>query len=363
MKKIGIECENIEDKGTRYGVGQMTLNLLREYSKNPEWQSRFELYLYFKCQIPDDDFLKNPLFKKRVMRVRSFNIFYHILMPIRAMFDRLDWMFFPNYMLPPLYLRKSMVVLTNDIYYEYKQGAIPFRYKLAYRLFSNWAAKRATKILTISEASKKEVIKLFKIKPEKVFVSHLGIEINPKSEIRNPKQILSSDFILYVGQMFPRRHAKETILAFEKISSEFPGLKLILVGKDKYNPPTINETIKDKNNIIHYDYLESRKDIEHLYARARLLVYVSDYEAFGLPPVEAAALGTPVVVKDLELNHELFADAAFFAKDGSAEGIAAALKEGLTNENKRNYCKEKYKELITKFTWKNFAQKVLTQLS
>src|SRR3990167_10480041 len=107
------------------------------------------------------------------MHSRSFNIFYHILMPIRAMFDRLDWMFFPNYMLPPLYLRKSIVVLTNDIYYEYKQCAIPFRYKLAYRLFSNWAAKRATKILTPSEAAKKELVRLYGIAADRIFVAKL----------------------------------------------------------------------------------------------------------------------------------------------------------------------------------------------
>src|SRR3989344_3917963 len=350
--KIGIECENIEDAGTRYGVGQLTLNLLKEYAASPELQSKYQLYLYFKCQIPDDEFLKNPIFIKRVSRSRSFNFFYHILMPVRATLDRLDWMFFPNYMLPPLYVGKSIVMLTNDIYYEYTQGTIPFRYKLAYRLFANWAARKAKKILAISEASKNEIARLFKINSDKIFVSRLGVDIN-----KNITPKTDFPYILYVGQMFPRRHAKESILAFEKIMDEFPNLKFILLGKDKYNPPIIDSLIKDKRRIIHYDYIESREEVDNLIAGAKLLIYISNNEAFGLPPVEAAGYGVPVAVKDSELNHELFGDAAFFVKDANPDGIAKAPREGVTDQAKRNYCSEKYKQIIPRLNWRDFAAK------
>ncbi len=365
MIKIGIECENIEDKGTRYGVGQLTLNLLKEYAANSEWQSKYKLYLYFKKQIPDDEFIQNPIFIKRVMGLNSFNIFYHILLPIRAMLDRLDWMFFPNYMLPPLYLGKSVVILTNDIYYEFTKGTIPFRYKLAYRLFANWAAKKATKIMAISEASKKEIVKLFKMEPERIFVARLGV-----SGIAGDQRSLPSDqaYILYVGQMFPRRHARESILAFEKIAPDFPALKFILLGKDKYNPPIIDGLVRETNQklgkeaVIHYDYLEKREEVGKLYAGAKLFVYISDNEAFGLPPVEAASYGIPVAVKDSDLNHELFEDAAFFAPDSSPETIADIFRDGLANNEKREYCIKKYREIIPGLNWHNFADKFFNQL-
>src|SRR3989338_1373971 len=235
MIKIGIECENLEDPKSRWGVGQVTLNLLEEYTKNSEWQKQYKLYLYFKKNVPDDEVLKNPIFFKRVLGFPSFNIFYHILIPLRAMADRLDWMFFPAYQLPPLYLGKSIVLLTPDVYYEYKQGNLPLRYRLSYRLFTNWAAWFATKILAISETSKKEVANLYWINPKRIFVSHLGISSD--QNIENSKlKIENSTYILYVGQMFPRRHARETILAFQTIASEFPALPLLLVGTDKYRP-------------------------------------------------------------------------------------------------------------------------------
>src|SRR3989338_2951404 len=97
------------------------------------------------------------------------------MMPLRAMLDRVDMIFFPSYNLPPLYFGKSIVMLTPDVYYEYKTGTLPFKYKLAYRLFSNWAAKKATKILAISEASKKELIKLYGVTADRIFVAKLGV--------------------------------------------------------------------------------------------------------------------------------------------------------------------------------------------
>ncbi len=369
MFKLGIECENLEDTKSRWGVGQITLKLLKEYAANPEWQEKFKLYLYFKKRIPDDEVLKNPIFIKRVLGMPSFNVFYHIAMPLRAMMDRLDYMFFPAYMLPPLYPGKSIVMLTNDVYYEYTEGNLPFRYRLAYRLFTNWAAMKAYKMLAISEASKKELVKVYSIEPERIFVSHLGVDSrkNSSSQIGNWKlEIGNSTYILYVGQMFPRRHAKETILAFSKIAGDFPDLKLIMVGKDKYSPQIIDELIKIMNEklggerIIHRDYIEERGEIEKLYAGAKLLVYVSSHEAFGLPPVEAAGYGVPVVVKDNDLNHELFQDAAFFVKD---DNIVDAMRDGLTNEAKREYCLEKYKEIIPKLNWHNFAERFFRAVS
>ena len=359
MIKIGIECENLEDPKSRWGVGQVTLNLLEEYIKNPEWQKEYKLYLYFKCGIPNDEVLKNPIFTKRLSRVRSFNFFYHILMPIRAMMDRLDWMFFPAYMLPPLYLGKSVVMLTDDAYHEYKYGNLPFRYKLAYRLFTNWAAIKAKKILAISETSKKEVARLYNIDLEKIFVSYLGVN-QPKFVIHNSQ---FGNYILYVGQMFPRRHAKETILAFKKIAQEFFDLKLVMVGQDKYNPLMINELVQIINQelgsqrVVYYNYLEKRENLNKLYAGAKALIYVSDREAFGLPPMEALSFGVPPVIADNDLGHELFEDYAFYSKSGSVDDIADAMRQAINNEQKLMSIRNDGPQFVKKYSWKKLAER------
>lgn len=379
MKKIGIECENLEDPKSRWGVGQVTLNLLKEYTKNSEWQKKFKLYLYFKKKIPDDEVLKNPIFVKRVLGFPSFNTFYHILMPLQAMADRLDWMFFPAYQLPPLYIGKSIVMLTHDVYYEYKYGDLPFRYKLSYRIFTNWAAKFATKILAISETSKKELVKLYGIKPEKIFVSYLGVGSSfaalQSSSLRSTSAKASEglphkedSYLLYVGQMFPRRHAKETILAFKKIASEFTDLKLVMVGKDKYRPAIIDKLIKETNaelggeRITHFDYIERREEMEKLYAGARALIYVSDREAFGLPPMEALSFGVPPVIADNELGHELFGEYAFYSKNNEVEGITDAIRQALVETGKIEKIHNFGPEFVRKYNWKSFAERFIKNL-
>lgn len=368
MIKIGIECENLEDPKSRWGVGQVTLNLLKEYAANSEWQKQYKLFLYFKKRVPDETFLKNPVFIKRVLGFPSFNIFYHILMPLRAMIDRLDWMFFPAYMLPPLYLGKSIVMLTDDVYYEYKYGNLPFRYKLAYRLFTHWAAMRASKILAISETSKKEVARLYNIKPERIFANYLGVKEKPFFAQGFKGQQTKDKYLLFVGQMFPRRHARETILAFKKISPEFPDLKLIMVGKDKYNLPVIDELIKKINHelgndrIIHCDYIEKREEIDELYAGAKALVYVSDREAFGLPPMEALSLGVPPVIADNELGHELFSDYAFYVKKSDSDGITEGIRQALTDFEQVARIKTSGPEFVKKYNWKNFTERFLEEI-
>ena len=368
MIKLGIECENLEDAKSRWGIGHMVLNLLREYENNPEWQKKYRLYLYFNQFIPNDEVLKNPIFIKRIVgwqSVKSFNLFYHILMPLRAIRDSLDYMFFPAYMLPPLYLGRAITLLTNDVHYEYTKGSLPFRYKLAYRLFSNWAARFSYKILAISEASKKDVALLYNISLNKIFVSKLGVKLYDDSTDNNSKldqSKIDEDYILYVGQMFPRRHAKETIVAFEQIASEYRNVKLVLVGRDKYPIPIIDNLINSANSrlnnkrIIYYPHIESDDKIRTLYKDALIMVYVSDSEAFGLPPVEAASHGTPIIVMDNELNHELFSNSAFFARTGSSEDIADAMRNGLDNAERRDLLKEEYKKIIPQLSWYNFAK-------
>jgi len=362
MIRVGVECENLEDAKSRWGVGHLVLNLLKEYAANQEYQKKFKLYLYFKSGIPSDDFLQNPIFVKKVLKlpfVNSFNIFYHILMPLRAILDKIDIMFFPSYNLPPLYFGKAIVMLTNDVHYEYTSGTLPFKYKLAYRLFSNWAAKKATKILTPSEAAKKELVRLYGIAADRIFVAKLGV--SPKETM--DYELWTMDYLLYIGQMFPRRRAVESLRAFKKIAPDFPNLKFILVGKDKYNPPIIAELVKKINEelgeerVIRREYIESDAEVADLYRNAKVFIYISSSEAFGLPPVEAASYGVPLVVKDCELNHELFGKAAFFVKnEHSVDEIAAVIRDGLTNAGQRAVCAEKYKTLISKFSWHNFAE-------
>ena len=414
MIKIGVECESIEGKNPVFGVGRMIIKLLEEISRRPELKKDYRFVLYFKDNVPDTPFLKASVFEIKLTPVpffknRLFPIYYFALLPMRLWFDRPDVMFWPNYMLPLIAFGKSVVMLTEDVYYETRTGKLPFRYRLAYGIFCWWTAKFATKIMAISETSKKEVAKVYKINPDKIFVNYLGVDIekhktqntkhkqisNSKPQIQNIEnrklEIENSTYILYVGQMFPRRHARETILAFEKLVTIHPqilenlgmiDLKLILIGPDKYETLTINPLIAKINErlgreaIIHRDYV-SNEELAELYAGAKALVYVSDREAFGLPPMEALSFGFPPVIADNELGHELFGEYAFYVPNSAkntnhniptfcrmleccdSDKIAETIKQALTDQQKIDKIKSEGPEFVKKYNWKSFADRWL----
>ncbi len=301
----------------------------------------------------------------------SFTLYYYVFLPVKLYFENLDLVYFPNYMLPVIFRGKSLVMLTEDIHYEMSSGSLPFRYRLAYRVFANWAAKHATKIVTMSESSRGEVAKLFSISPERISVNHLGINIGPElrslhgAHVLHGRHVMTGAYILYVGQAFPRRHLKETILAFEQIAPRFPNLHLVAVGKDKYNPSIIADLVKTANQrlgreaVIHKDYV-SEAELADLYANARCLIYVSSKEAFGLPPFEALAYGTAPVVSLSGAAEEILGDKAFFVDDpDSVEAIAAAMREALTNQAKRSQIISSASQILGQYTWSAHADRFL----
>ena len=376
MYKIGIECESIEAE--TWGVGRIVNKLLENIASRPELTNEFRFFLYFKSRIPDLPYLDNPIFIKRVTGVASFSLYYYLLLPFKLWREKLDMVFFPNYMLSPLFCGKSLVMLTEDIYHEIRRPDLPLRYKLAYEIFAGWwAAGHATKIMVISETSKKEVAKLFKIDFERIVVNTLGI--SPPKIVTENQQPETSNYILYVGQAFPRRHLRETMLAFEQLTSpnpdtarpglaylpQGPALQLIAVGKDKYNPPILKKLAEDINRrlgregIIYKEYV-SEEDLARLYAGAKLLIYVSSKEAFGLPPLEALAYGVPAVVADEPINYEIYESNVFVVRQPiTPETIEEAIKDGLTNEIRRQKIKESAERILEKYTWQKHTDRFL----
>lgn len=364
MLKIGIECESIEDSQT-WGVAREISRTLQNIAASPELINEFKFFLFFKSKIPDFAYLQNPIFEKRLIRTpfNSFSLYYYLFLPVYLWFMKLDAVYFPNYMLSVLFRGKSLVALTEDIHYEIHNGHLPFRYRLAYGIFSNWGAKHATKIMTFSESSRRAVSRLFKIPIEKISANYHGIDLEIQPATSNSQSV--ANYALYVGQAFPRRHLREVLLAFEKISPHFPGLKFIAVGKDKYLPPIIENLVGDINKRLGKPMINFRPYVEadeliSLYKKAKFIVYVSESEAFGLPPIEALGYGSVPVVADAEITHEIFAENAFFVSSPiTVETISHAMTEALTNENKVHKIKMEAGHIINRFRWSKHTERFL----
>jgi glycosyltransferase involved in cell wall biosynthesis len=372
MIRVAIDCHKLEDGSgaSRAGIGRHTQRLLEELAEIPNIRQTHRFYLYFKAGIPEGmSFLEDELFVLKVAKLPfffpffrpSFNGFFHLGMPLRALLDRIDVGFFPSFMLPAFWPTRSVVVLTNDVHYEMTQGSLPLRYRIGYTLFSTWAARRATRITTQTNASADDISKQFNIRKADITVVPLGADIAAYGSDEAPKE----DYVLYVGQAFPRRHLRETMLAFEMVAPEFPSLRLIAVGVDKYNPPMANELARAINSRLGGERVERREGVSDaqlrdLYRRATLFTYISSSEAMGLPPLEALAAGTVPIVADTPTTREIFGNHAFFVKnpDDPAD-IAITLKSALSNKESRERVLSGREEVIGAYTWARHAGMML----
>ncbi len=377
MITVGIECESLE--GERWGIGRIVEKTLTQIAKTPNLSDSFRFRLFFKKEIPDMACLDHPIFEKKILGIpllsklsgflnpASFSLYYYILLPMYVWWRPVDVMYFPNYMLPILFRGKSIVLLTEDVYLEARERRNPFRYRLAYRIFTSWAARHATMIATISRASRKMVTQLFHIPQHRTFVNHLGIEIADQSQ--HADTVFNTEFILYVGQAFPRRRLYETILAFEKIARSFPNMQLRIVGHDRYHPPVIQTLVATTNQRlgrqrIIYTASVSQDELISLYKNARATIYISANEAFGLPPLEALAHGSVPIVANTEVTRELFGEYAFFVEnDKDVDCIARTITTALTDKSTRNNIQTNGPALIRSYTWDGHMRRLLDAIT
>ncbi len=367
MIKIGIECESIEDDS--YGVARLITKLLEQLAARPELSRTHRFVLYFNKRIPDLPFLKSGLFETKLVGLPrwglpgSFSAYYYVLLPIELWLNRVQAMYYPNYMLPLIHPPQvpSLVVMTEDVYREARNPKLPFRYRAAYLVFSLfWAARRATKVMAISKASRDE-LGAAGIARDRIAVNELAVD-GPRLT-GSPEHSERGGF-LWVGQAFERRHLREALAAFTDLGQETPELTFRLIGPDKYNPPIIGETVRLINQrlgrqAVSWEPYADDASLAQAYQRAAAVVYVSDKEAFGLPPLEGLSYGAMPVVADVAICREQYGDHAFYARESSADAIGAAMRAAIGDQAHRKAVSNAAPAILARYTWSAHADRFM----
>ena len=360
--KIGIEAHILE--GNRTGVGRVLINILQQWN-NFDLPNNLELILYFKKEIPEDLKLTKSNFKFKLLKTKSNALFRHYFLCKEATKDKLDILFCPDYVSPIFYFKKTALIL-HDISYEVSPETYNWPSiwdKILLKYFSKISAKKAKYIFVVSEYTKKEVIKYYKIKEDKIFVIPLAVDNKFKvikdqdkiQEIKN-KYNIKDKFILYLGSIFDRRHLKEVVEAFDRIRNKLPNYQFLIVGRN-YTKQKFNQS-----GILRQDYIEEN-DLVILYNAADLFIYISDYEGFGLPVLEALACNTPVVTSPITSIPEVVGEAGIYVNDPkNINQIEKAIYTGLTNNELRENLINKGLEQVNKFSWKKSSKKCLDVL-
>lgn len=254
--------------------------------------------------------------------------------------------------------KKTIVVAYDFAYEDYGKNSF-------LKFYNKYSLKKADVIVSISEATKKEIVRLFSISEEKIKVVYLGFnnicEIPPA-----PLQRIPEKYFLFIGAIKERKNVLGIVRAFHEAKKggklEY---KLLIAGngKGKYYEDVLNYVKNNRlaNEVIFLGHITDA-NLSYLYKNASALLYPSFIEGFGFPVLEAMACGLPVITSTTSSLPEVAGEAAILADPASIEEIKRAIINISSNAALKKEMIKKGKEQIKKFSWKKTGEGILDLL-
>jgi glycosyltransferase involved in cell wall biosynthesis len=280
-----------------------------------------------------------------------------------------DLLFVPAHVLPIVHPRRG-VVTVHDLGYLYYPQAHRLLDRLYLDLSTRYSARAATHLIADSSATKHDLIERYGIEPYKITVVYPGYDEATFQPVRDEEAIeavkakydIAGDYILFVGTLQPRKNLIRLIEAYWKL--EAGSWKLVIAGKKGWLYQEIFRWVEELGlgkKVVFTGYVPEG-GLPALISGARLFVFPSLYEGFGLPVLEAMACGTPVVCSNVSSLPEVAGDAAVLVDPLDVEGLAAAMERVLDDEDLRAELIERGFEQAKRFSWERCARETLDVL-
>lgn len=353
--KIGIDCRLWNETGVGRYIRNLVLNLQELDRKNV--YTLFVLpkdYEKIKSQISNIE--KN--WKLRVADVKWHTLDEQLKFPKILNKEDLDLVHFPYFSVPIFYNRPFVITIHDLIVNHFSTGqasTLPSPIyglkRLAYNFILKQAAKKAKKIITVSNATKNEIVDHLGINPQKIAVIY---ESASKSlVVSSQKSVVRNKYFLYVGNAFPHKNLNKLLEAFKALDFD---VKLVLVGKDDYFYKRLEDRVQEMNLSEKIIFLQDVKDEElsDLYKNAKALILPSLMEGFGLPALEAMRNSCLVLASKIPALQEICADAAIYFDPYDIKDITVKMKEACSNNNSDK--KEKGLERAKLFSWSRMVK-------
>lgn len=368
--KIAIQAADLDAKridGTRVYI----LNVLKYLGKlDPE--SKFLIYHRrdFNPELVPRDFPNYKIIKKN-----SFCMWTQTRFAYELWKDDPDVLWMPMHNIP-IFKRKKMktAVAILDLAFKYFPECFPKKDLFWINLLTKLSVSRSDKIIAISESTKRDILKFYpEVTEDKIKVIYLGFDAEVYSKDRDfeeekrikEKYKIEGDYILYTGAIQPRKNLKVLVEAFEIIKKRrSTPLKLVLASENAWLWQEFTKKIErspNKEDIIvtgrfNFD------DLGHLYRGAKIYVYPSLYDGFGITPLEAMAAKVPVICANNSSLPEVAGDAALYFDEKSPEDLALKIEQILDDEKLKADLIERGLFQIKKFSWEKCAKETLGYL-
>jgi glycosyltransferase involved in cell wall biosynthesis len=365
---IGVDAREIQD-GVVTGIGRSLKNFIEYFKLNDDENN---LILFAEKKIPID--LKFNITQIQIRPTQVF-IWDQVKLTFAIKSHRIDLFYSPYYKVPILTnipIVNQILDLMYLVFPDYKQG-LSLQRKLYYATIGRAFALRSCSIITDSEHAKQDIVRIWKINPEKIVVIPLGVascykpvkDSHLHSRVRQ-KYNLPQKYILYLGNFKPHKNVLSLIEAFIKINCIMPEYKLVLAGPlDKHGRKLQKKVAEEgiETDVIFTGMIRESDSPEVLLSMADLFIFPSLYEGFGLPPLEAMACRTAVIASNKTSIPEVVGDAAVLVNPLKTGELENAIVDLLTEPGKRDTYAQKGLERSRLFQEDRTAGKIYQHLT
>lgn len=358
----------------RSGIGIYTYEISKNLQRFHDVDLCGDIFNFINRNDIDKD-LEGLTFNNKVFTPFPYGVYRRVwhYIPIKYNWlfnDKSDIYHFFNFIVPPRIKGKVITTIHDMTYKLYPETMAKNNLK---RIENDieYSVNRADKIITVSESSKKDILKFLDVDESKIEVVYNGVEYDKfnksyveeeKSKVRQ-KYNLPRKYILYMGTLEPRKNIESIIEAFglykTKNNLVSKDIKLVIAGKKGWLFESIFNLVSKlslKDEVVFTDYVDEN-DKPLIYKMADLFLFPSLYEGFGIPVLEAMASSVPVITSNVSSLPEVAGDAAILVEPKDTEAIAKYINEITNNEELKKDLVKRGHAQAKKFTWEASAEK------
>ena len=349
--RIAVDARELCGRPT--GVGRYLSELLAAWASHADPQRHsWILYAHERPQIgaPWSDAV-------RIVGGSGGSAWEQLTLPRALRRDRPDVLFAPGYT-APLTAPAPTVVTVHDVSFFARPDWFSYREGTRRRLLTGWSARRARVVITDSLFSKSEIVKHIGLPESNIRVIPLGSSRRFLTKVPHggsSRGFAREPIVLYVGSVFARRRVDQLIANFDRVVDRVPAARLEIVGENRTVPHVDLEACRRQTR--HADRISIRSYVDEatlqgLYAQASAFAFLSEYEGFGLTPLEALSAGIPPVLLDTPIARETCGPAARYVPAAhTSEPLVDALCDLLTSDAARDAVLSHAPAVLARYQW------------